>query len=142
MPPFRSLEISRRWFLAGLTVLGAISCGPRDTRVRNRVSGTISYGGKPVVSGEILLIPDGEKRNTGPEGIAIIKDGQFDTRGSRAPGIDGGPMVVEVTGYPDETQSRVFTYSCKRDLERAPAITLDIEVPAKAATVVAVDAVP
>ncbi len=142
MSTCRSLWFYRRWFVVGLIGLGVAGCSPRDTRVRHRVTGTITYGGKPVASGEILLIPDGEKKNTGPEGIAVIKDGKFDTQGSRAPGIDGGPMVVEVTGYPDQSQSRVFTYSCKRDLERAPVIMLDIDVPAKAAAAVALDPVP
>jgi hypothetical protein len=142
MPALRSPGVSRRWFVAGLTGLAAIGCGPRDTRVRNRVTGTITYGGKPVVAGEILLIPDGEQRNTGPEGIAIIKNGRFDTRGSRAPGIDGGPMVVEVTGFLDEKQKQIFSYSCKREFKRLPSMTLDIDVPTKAAPAMAADAVP
>jgi hypothetical protein len=93
----------------------------------------VTYGGEPVVAGEILIIPDGEKRNSGPEGLAIIKDGQFDTRGSRAPGIDGGAMVVEVTGFMDEERTTIFTHSFKAELDRGPDIKLDIEINKKAA---------
>lgn len=120
----------------------ASGCGPRDTRIRNRVSGTITHAGKPVVAGEILLVPDGEKRNSGPEGLALIENGRFDTRGSRAPGVDGGPMVVEVTGYMDERRSRAFMHSFKAELDRLPAMTLDIKIDGKVAPIVAADAPP
>lgn len=116
-----------------LATLAAAGCGPRDTRIRNRVSGTVTYGGEPVVAGEILLIPDGAKGNSGPEGLAIIKDGRFDTRGSRAPGVDGGPMEIEVTGFLDEKRSTMFTHSFKAELDRAPDMKLDIEINKKSA---------
>ena len=124
-----------RFVLAALAVglVVAVGCGPRDTRIRNRVSGGVTYGGEPVASGEILLIPDGEKGNSGPEGLAIIKNGRFDTRGSRAPGVDEGPMVIEVTGFMDEKRSTMFTHSFKRDLDRSPDMTLDIEIDKKSA---------
>lgn len=114
-------------------------CGPRDTRVRNRVMGTVTYAGEPLAAGEILFIPDGEKMNSGPEGLAVIKNGRFDTRGTRAPGVYGGPMVVEVTGFMDVQRSKILTYSFKTELGRSPAMTLDIEIDRKAAKTFAAD---
>jgi hypothetical protein len=127
----------RRWQL-GLLVGSLIAvvvagCGPKDTRIRNRVTGAITHGGKPVLAGEIMFLPDDTKKNTGPQGLAIIKDGRYDTKGSRAPGVDGGAMLVEVTGYLDEKRTRVFSYQFQTELGRSPEMTLDIDVPTKKA---------
>lgn len=126
-------------FIAALLAAG---CGPRDTRIRNRVTGTVTYAGEPVAAGEILFIPDGEKMNSGPEGLAVIKNGRFDTRGTRAPGIDGGAMVVEVTGFLDEQRRKIMTYSFKTELGRSPEMTLDIEIDKKSAKTFAADPIP
>lgn len=137
--------VKQRNVMSGALVACAIAavvaggCGPRDTRVRNRVTGTVTYAGEPVAGGEILFIPDGEKMNSGPEGLAIIKNGRFDTRGTRAPGIDGGSMVVEVTGFLDEQRGKIMTYSFKTELGRDPEMTLDIEIDKKAAKTFAAD---
>lgn len=129
----------RRWqwrmfcLFVGLIAVVAEGCGPKDKRIRNRVTGAITYGGQPVVAGEIRFLPDDSKQNTGPQGLANIKDGWYDTKGSRAPGVDGGAMVIEVTGYMDEKRSRVFTYQYLAELGHSPQMTLDIDVPAKKA---------
>lgn len=82
------------WILA----LGIASgCGEGNEPVRYRVFGRVTCAGEPVPHGEVLFSPDGSKGNTGPQGIAAIHDGRYDTAGSRAPGIAGGPMVVRVT---------------------------------------------
>lgn len=137
----RGSMVFERVALAACAIAAVVSagCGPRDTRVRNRVHGSVTFGGDPVVSGEILLIPDGEKGNSGPEGLAIIKDGRFDTRGSRAPGIDGGPMVIEVTGFLDEERRTIVTHSFKAELDRSPDMTLDLEINKKSAKTFAAD---
>ena len=117
-------------------------CSPKDTRIRNRVTGAITFGGQPVVAGEILFMPDDAKQNRGPQGLAIIKDGRYDTRGSRAPGVDGGAMVVEVTGYLDEKRSRMVSYQYQVELGHSPQMTLDIDIPAKKAAIVEPRPVP
>ena len=114
----------------------AFGCGPKDKRIRNRVTGAITYGGQPVVAGEIRFLPDDSKQNSGPQGLANIKDGRFDTKGSRAPGVDGGAMVIEVTGYLDEKRNQMVQYQYQTELGRSPQMTLDIDIPAKKAAVV------
>jgi hypothetical protein len=83
--------------LLGVAVAVLGGCAETTARPRYRVSGTVTCGGKPVPHGEILFSPDGRAGNTGPQGIAIIRDGRFDTAGTRAPGVAGGPTVVRVT---------------------------------------------
>ena len=56
---------------------------------RYRVSGEITFDGKPVPHGEIVFTPDSGQGNSGPQGIAIIQNGHFDTKGTRAPGVSG-----------------------------------------------------
>lgn len=136
----------RRWRFAclvvGLIAVVAGGCGPKDKRIRNRVTGAITHGGQPVMSGEIMFLPDDSKQNRGPQGLAIIKDGRYDTKGSRAPGVDGGAMVIEITGYLDEKRSRMFQYQYQAELGRSPQMTLDIDVPAKKAAPADVRQVP
>lgn len=112
--------------LAGVAV--ATGCGPRDTRVRHRVSGRISYGGKPVVGGEIIFTPDGTKKNTGAQGIATIKDGTFDTRGTRAAGVGGGPMTAMVMGFLEADGSRFFEHALPIECSISGDTVLDIDV--------------
>jgi hypothetical protein len=140
-PSFR-----RHWQLCclaiGLIAVVAGGCGPKDKRIRNRVTGAITHGGQPLVAGEIMFLPDDSKQNRGPQGLAIIKDGRYDTKGSRAPGIDGGAMVIEVTGYLDEKRSRMVSYQYQAELGHSPQMTLDIDIPAKNAAAVEARAVP
>lgn len=113
---------------AGALLATAGCGGPRDTRVRHRVSGKITYGGKPVVGGEIVITPDGEKKNSGAQGIAAIKDGTFDTKGSRAPGVGGGPMKAMVMGLLEADGSRFFEHTLPLDTSTSGDTVIDIDV--------------
>jgi hypothetical protein len=128
--------------VCAIAVIVLVGCGPRDTRVRNRVTGTVTFSGEPVSAGEILFMPDGEKQNSGPEGLAVIANGRFDTRGTRAPGVDGGPMVVEVNGYLDDQRRKGVTYSFKTELGRSPEMTIDIEIDKKSVNLSDADPIP
>jgi hypothetical protein len=133
-------DVCRRHHLGFLIVcliaVVAVGCGPKDNRVRNRVTGAITHGGQPVMAGEIRFLPDDSKQNSGPQGLANIKNGRYDTKGSRAPGVDGGAMVIEVEGYLDEKQNQMVSYQFQAELGRSPEMTLDIDIPAKKAAVV------
>jgi hypothetical protein len=133
-------DVCRRHHLGFLIVcliaVVAVGCGPKDSRVRNRVTGAITHGGQPVIAGEIRFLPDDSKQNSGPQGLANIKNGRYDTKGSRAPGVDGGAMVIEVEGYLDEKQNQMVSYQFQAELGRSPEMTLDIDIPAKKAAVV------
>ena len=68
--------------LLAATVAG---CGRPSGPRRYRVSGTVRCDGRPIPVGEILFTPDGTHGHRGPQGLATIRDGRFDTAGSRAP---------------------------------------------------------
>lgn len=93
---------SRLFGVIGLLIFFALSgCSQGDSQTRFRVSGTITYDGQPVNFGEVLFTPNGAKGNSGAQGIATISNGRYDTSGSRAPGVAGGPMIVRVTASKD-----------------------------------------
>ncbi|MFM8496224.1 MAG: hypothetical protein ACKOEM_11975 [Planctomycetia bacterium] len=118
--------------LSTLLAAVAFGCG-RSTAGRHRVWGPVTCGGAPVVAGEILFTPDGSKQNGGPQGVATIRGGRFDTSGTRAPGVAGGAMIVRVAGALDARGSRVVTHEFAVDLPRT-AHEFAIEIPASAAT--------
>jgi len=86
------------FFLAvvSLTLIVVAGCGERAPTLYH-VSGTVTFGGKPVPAGSILFEPDTTKGNQGPAGYAQIKDGKYNTQaGGR--GTVGGPHRVRIMG--------------------------------------------
>ena len=63
----------------------------------HRLEGTVTFKGKPVPLGEVQLMPDSTKGNSGPSTVALIKDGRYETREQR--GVIGGAYVIMVKGY-------------------------------------------
>lgn len=99
-----------------------------------RVSGKVTWKGKPVPKGLIYFDPDVRKSNDGPQGYALISDGQFDT-GIEGRNVAEGPHIVRVEGYDGQEGSElplgrlIFTeYTFDKDLPAEPS-KLDIEVP-------------
>lgn len=98
------------------------------------VRGTVTYKGKPLPLGMIIFEPDPSRGNTGPQGHAAIKDGQFDTRMSKK-GTAMGPLIVRITGG-DGVNPEPFTpygnllfdeYSTKVELSRdQPELSFDV----------------
>src|SRR5688500_9039620 len=88
-------------FLGALAVVAAAvvaaGCGDSGPK-RHRVSGEAKFDGQPIPYGDVVFTPDGSKKNSGPQGIAHIRDGKFDTAGEDGKGVAGGPTVVHVTG--------------------------------------------
>ncbi|MDA1015614.1 MAG: hypothetical protein O3A00_14320 [Planctomycetota bacterium] len=79
-----------------LTVF-ASGCGSSDDGpVRFDVSGEVTFAGKPVPSGTIMFVPDNAAGNSGPGGMAVIKDGRYETNGK---GVVGGAYIVKIEGY-------------------------------------------
>jgi hypothetical protein len=102
------------------------------------VSGKVTFRGAPVPAGTIVFTPDVAAGNDGLQGIAEIRDGRFDTRGTKRGG-PGGAVVVRIEGFdgkPFEEHpygKRLFApYHVKVSLPRENT-TMDFEVPAAAA---------
>jgi hypothetical protein len=107
-------------------------CSSDSGPKRYRISGEITFDGKPVPHGEILFTPDSGRGNSGPQGVAIINDGLYDTVGTRAPGVAGGPTVVQVAALADPSGKLLCEYQFNIDLPKSDT-THRIDIPASAA---------
>jgi hypothetical protein len=103
------------------------SCSKKDDN-RFRISGSVAYDNKPMPYGEVLFTPDGA--NPGPQGIAYIRDGKYDTSQSNGKGYAGGPTVVRVTGLSRPDGGVICEYEYSVDLPRGET-KHDIVVPEK-----------
>jgi hypothetical protein len=116
---------------AGLIMLVAGGCnrsGPFD------VSGTVTFEGKPVPIGLVIIEPDAEKGKRGTQTQGLIKDGHFRTLPGH--GAISGPVLITVNandGVPTPMAAKgklLFrTFQYRTELPAASS-TLDIEVPA------------
>jgi hypothetical protein len=122
--------MSQRVSIVAASALGlclSLGCG-RPAIDRYRVTGPVTYGGVPVMTGEVLFTPDGTRGNGGPQAVAVIRDGRFDTAGSRAPGVGGGATVVRVTGALDGAGRRIVRHEFTAELPREDQ-EFSIEIP-------------
>jgi hypothetical protein len=121
--------------LFGLAVVLA-GCGDSGGS-RQRVSGQVTFDGRPVPAGQIMFEPDTSAGNKGPMGSAEITNGQYDTQAAGI-GTVGGPHLVRITGLEGKPTDNAAvrplfnTYETKVDLGQGPA-TKDFDVPAAAA---------
>ena len=100
-----------------------------------RVSGEAKFDGEPIPFGDVLFTPDGSAGNSGPQGIATIENGKYDTGSKDGKGIAGGPTVVRVTGLDKQGGKVLCEYEYKVDLPKADS-THNVNVPGKAAPAV------
>lgn len=87
--------------VVAVLALCAVGCGGGKTV---RVSGKVTFGGKPVPSGKIYFMADGSKGNTGATGFADIVNGEYDTSADGGSGATPGPVKVVIDGF-DPTAS-------------------------------------
>lgn len=80
----------------GCLLLAGCGAGGSDVTLYD-VSGTVSYNGKPVPFGSVLFIADADEGNTGPQGVAEINDGKFNTA-QAGRGVVGGAYKVIIKG--------------------------------------------
>jgi hypothetical protein len=128
------------WVSLGWCVAAAVGCGGTPSGPpRYRVSGKVTFNGRPVAAGSISFTPDASQNNRGPGSFAPIRDGAYGT--PRGQGTVGGPHVLTITGLdrlpgsgaPGEVIPPLFSsYPLKVDLPREDT-TFDIDVPATAA---------
>ena len=97
---FRYSGFRHKWlainFLMCFVLITCVGCGGSDDPRQYRVSGSVTYSGKPVPTGAVVFEPDVKQGNSGPAGHAPINDGRYDTRMGQ--GIVGGPHVVRISG--------------------------------------------
>lgn len=120
-----------------------LGCYRGDTS-GNRITGKVTFAGKPVPAGKIYFRPDSSKGNSGTTGFADIRDGQYDTSAEGGQGAPAGPVVIMIDGNDpsmvssgDEVSADVTTnplfsgYETTVELPES-ASTKDIEVPTEA----------
>lgn len=117
--------------VAALVVGILAGCSRGEPVVRYHFNGKITHAGRPVSAGEMLFTPDDTVGNRGPQGLAEIREGVFDTRGSRAPGGSGGQMIVQVTARIDPQGTTFVKHRFTIDLPYADH-SFDIDIPASA----------
>jgi hypothetical protein len=119
----------RAWGPAAAALAAALAAGcGGDEPKRFQLSGEVKYDGRPIPYGEVLFTPDGSKKNAGPQGIAAIRDGRYDTAAGDGKGVAGGPTVVRVTGFTAPGGKLLCEVELPADLPRQDA-THDIDVP-------------
>lgn len=115
-----------------------LGCGEPAAQ-RYHVSGRITWDGQPLKAGYITFNPDSTKGNTGPQGIALIADGVFDTRLKGGRGVSPGDQILDVSGYDgmntteDSPLGRLVFVGYKRaESINNDNFNLDIEIPKNA----------
>ena len=119
------------WAAAVLTAGAVVGCSDGEVK-RHQVSGEAKFDGQPIPYGEVLFTPDGSKKNSGPQGIALIRDGKYDTAAEGGKGFAGGPTVVRVTGFTGPGGKLLCEVEIPTDLPAGDA-THNIDVPKEAA---------
>jgi hypothetical protein len=106
---------------------GCSGSGPYD------VSGTVTFRGKPVPIGLVVIEPDASQGNTGTQTQGLIQDGNYRTLSGL--GAIAGPVVVTVNANDGDPKPMwphgklLFrTYQFKAELPHHSS-TLNIEVP-------------
>ena len=124
--------------LCVLAVLLFLSGCSGQSSNRYDLSGTVTFKGKPVPTGLVVINPDLSKGNDGPQGVAEIHDGKFDTR-LLEQGAPSGAVVLMIDGFDgiaqgESTSGRpLFTgYKLSLDLPKESS-EQKIEVPDSAA---------
>jgi len=84
------------FFLPALALVLS-SCSSKSSG-RVDVWGTVKFKNQPVPAGLIVMNPDLSKGNDGPQGMAEIRDGRFDTR-PLDKGAPSGPVIFMIDGF-------------------------------------------
>lgn len=100
------------------------------------LSGEVQHKGQPVPAGQVILMPDTEKGNSGPGAVGTIENGRWKTEPGKGP--VSGPHIAMLNGYaaaeatiPGGDPPILFTeYKTEIDVS-ADADNVDFDVPAK-----------
>lgn len=129
--------------LTSLSLLGwLVGCGSGGGY---RVSGNVTFQGKPVPAGKIYFMPDSSKGNNGATGYADIKDGKYDTSAQGGQNAPAGAVLIAVEGTDPsaapntkdtsgEVTAKLLFARYEKSVELpTSSSTQDIDVPADAA---------
>ena len=115
--------------------LTTVGCGRRDGLTRYKISGTVTYKGKPI-GGRLRFVPDSDKGNRGPATMIDFSSGKYQSVDGY--GVLGGLYRVEITGYepltPEQEKAgtppkKLFEgYKVDVELEKKNSVK-DFEVP-------------
>ncbi len=119
--------------LVALVLLVLVGCNDMDGPRRYRLSGSVTYDGKPVPAGIISLEPDTSLGNSGPGTLVEFTNGRYRT--TRGKGTVGGPHLVRIVGHDGKAISEMplgrclfQEYRLQVDLPRHDA-AYDFDVP-------------
>jgi hypothetical protein len=126
---------SPAWLLLGFSVVFGACSGKPSGRVD--VWGTVKFNNQPVPAGLIVMNPDLSQGNDGPQGMAEIRAGRFDTR-QLDKGAPSGPVIFMIDGFDGVAQGDspsgkplFIGYKVQLDLPKKPS-EQNIDVPASA----------
>jgi hypothetical protein len=121
--------------LAVAFTIAFAGCGRRDGLTRYKISGTVTYQGKPI-GGRLRFVPDSDKGNRGPATMIDFSSGKYQSVDGY--GVLGGLYRVEITGYepltPEQEKAgtppkKLFEgYKVDVELEKKNSVK-DFEVP-------------
>ena len=86
----------RAFVLTLLAAVGTLGCGGSGG-YGEPLHGTVTYDGKPIPAGDVILEPNGTQGNSGPGTIGKIEEGRYTTPPGK--GIVGGSYQITVRGY-------------------------------------------
>ena len=89
----KSRCINGKFFL--ILVIGLSACVGCGDDGKYKVSGSVTYDGNPIPTGEIRFTPN--IRNQGPPVLAFIKEGKYETPKDK--GLVGGSYQLRVSGF-------------------------------------------
>ena len=111
--------------------LATSGCNRNAGPARYNLTGTITYGGKPIPAGYILFAPDTSKGNDGPGADAEIKDGVYRMRPNE--GTVGGPHIATISGFDGVSFQRGLTLN-PMGLPIFSSVQVSVDLPKAAAT--------
>ncbi|UUO08489.1 hypothetical protein M4951_09255 [Blastopirellula sp. J2-11] len=121
-----------------LLVLAALATtGCRQQPDGYSISGKVTYQGKPVPRGTLLLRPDSQKGNSGPGVLFDIVDGAYETTSENRSVHQGGAYKVQIHGFDGNAkpsselplgQMLFSNYSTSVELPNEEATGIDFEV--------------
>jgi hypothetical protein len=120
------------WVIWALGLVVLVACSQEEKVYR--VSGNVTYAGKPIPKGLIFFDPQAE----GPQGFANIVDGKYDTT-VQGKGVRGGAYNIRVNGFTGIEKNEApfgdalfpeYNHIGTKDLPKEDS-TFDLDIPKK-----------